>query len=102
MQETAGHDTIPVFRSVITNLQPEHGILATAEVRIGGICTIRNVKENDYGIEVVMLEPRCPAMWDIRMHAFLKAMRYGSSLTNPSFVCMNNRWIRIMRWAGNG
>lgn len=45
MQETAGHDTIPVFRSVITNLQPEHGILATAEVRIGGICTIRNVKE---------------------------------------------------------
>lgn len=60
MQETAGHDTIPVFRSVITNLQPEHGILATAEVRIGGICTIRNVKENDYGIEVVMLRTKMP------------------------------------------
>ena len=55
MQEAAGYNTTPVFRPVITNLQPEHGILATAEVRIGGICTIRNVKEDDYGIEVVML-----------------------------------------------
>ena len=99
MQETAGHDTIPVFRSVITNLQPEHGILATAEVRIGGICTIRNVKENDYGIEVVMLRTKMPCHVGYKD---LKAMRYGSSLTNPSFVCMNNRWIRIMRWAGNG
>lgn len=62
MQEAVGHNTTPVFRSVITNLRPEQGILATAEVRIGGICTIWNVKvkENDYGIEVVMPRTKMP------------------------------------------
>ncbi|EDP13128.1 hypothetical protein CLOBOL_06760 [Enterocloster bolteae ATCC BAA-613] len=34
MQETMERNTILFFQSIITNLQPEIGILATAEVRI--------------------------------------------------------------------
>ena len=62
VQEAAGWDTMPVFRPVITNLYPETGVLATAEVRIGNVCTIRNVKvkENDYGKEVVMPRTKMP------------------------------------------
>ena len=62
LQETMEQNTIPAFQSIITNLQPETGILATAEVRIGDICTIRNVKvkENDSGIEVVMPRTKMP------------------------------------------
>ena len=62
MQESMERNTIPFFQSIITNLQPETGILATAEVRIGDICTIRNVKvkENNFGIEVVMPRTKMP------------------------------------------
>lgn len=61
-QERAGRSATPVFQSVITNLHPESGILATAEVKVGNICTIRNVKvkENDYGKEVVMPRTKMP------------------------------------------
>ena len=46
----------PVFTAKIAQWNPERGILATANVQIGDLMTIRNVKirENDYGYEVVM------------------------------------------------
>lgn len=61
-EEASDRSAMPVFQSVITNLHPESGVLATAEVKIGEICTIRNVKvkENDYGKEVVMPRTKMP------------------------------------------
>ena len=61
-EEAATRSAMPMFQSVITNLHPESGVLATAEVKIGEICTIRNVKvkENDYGKEVVMPRTKMP------------------------------------------
>lgn len=61
-EEAANRSAMPMFQSVITNLHPEIGVLATAEVKIGEICTIRNVKvkENDYGKEVVMPRTKMP------------------------------------------
>lgn len=93
MQETMERNTIPFFQSIITNLQPETGILATAEVRIEDICTIRNVKvkENDYGIEVVMPRTKMPFHAEYKDACLLKAVRYGRSLTSLSFVRMNCR-----------
>ncbi|MCD7991294.1 MAG: SpoVG family protein [Clostridia bacterium] len=56
MEEAVERNAMPLFQPIITNVQPETGILATADVRLGDICTVRNVKikENDYGKEVVM------------------------------------------------
>ena len=93
MQESMERNTIPHFQSIITNLQPETGILATAEERIGDICTIRNVKvkENDFGIEGVMPRTKMPFHAGYKDACFLKAVRYGRSLTSLSFVRMNCR-----------
>lgn len=53
---------MPAFNAVIRNIRPEDGVLATAEVRIGNFCTIRNVKikEDDYGKQVVMPRTKMP------------------------------------------
>lgn len=44
------------MEAVIKEFNPERGILATADVKVGDIMTIRNVKikEDDYGLTVIM------------------------------------------------
>lgn len=44
------------MEAVIKEFNPERGILATADVKVGDIMTIRNVKikEDDYGLTVTM------------------------------------------------
>lgn len=52
---TAGSDT-PDFQAEIKQINPESDILAIADVRIGNLLTVRNVKikEDDYGYSVTM------------------------------------------------
>lgn len=50
------------MEAFIKEQNPERGVLATADVRIGDIMTIRNVKikEDDYGLTVTMPRTRMP------------------------------------------
>ena len=88
LQETMEQNTIPAFQSIITNLQPETGILATAEVRIGDICTIRNVKvkENDYGIEVVMPRTKMPCHVGYKDACFFESREIQEQI-DQSILC---------------
>lgn len=50
------------MEAVIREHNPERGVLAAADVKIGDIMTIRNVKikENDYGLTVTMPRTKMP------------------------------------------
>ncbi len=50
------------MEAVVTEHEPERGILAAVDVRIGDIMTIRNVKvkEDDYGLNVIMPRTKMP------------------------------------------
>ena len=54
VQANAGADM--QMEATITKTQPEKGVLALADVKIGDFMTIRNVriKEDDYGLTVAM------------------------------------------------
>ena len=54
VQANAGADM--QMEAAITKTQPEKGVLALADVKIGDFMTIRNVriKEDDYGLTVAM------------------------------------------------
>lgn len=95
VQEPAERNAMPVFRSVITNLHPESSVLATAEVKIGDICTIRNVKikENDYGNEVVMPRTKMPYDTGYKDACFFESRevreQFGQSVLQAYEVQMN-------------
>ena len=50
------------FEVTITEHNPERGVLATADVKVGNMMTIRNVKikEDDYGLTVTMPRTKVP------------------------------------------
>lgn len=50
------------FEVTITEYNPERGVLATADVKVGNMMTIRNVKikEDDYGLTVTMPRTKVP------------------------------------------
>ncbi|MBR2036817.1 MAG: septation protein SpoVG family protein [Lachnospiraceae bacterium] len=50
------------FEVTIKEHNPERGVLATADVMVAGVMTIRNVKikEDDYGITVTMPRTKMP------------------------------------------
>lgn len=50
------------MEAVIMQYNPERGVLASADVKIGGFMTIRNVriKEDDYGLTVSMPRTKMP------------------------------------------
>lgn len=50
------------MEAVIMQHNPERGVLASADVKIGGFMTIRNVriKEDDYGLTVSMPRTKMP------------------------------------------
>lgn len=50
------------FKVTITEHNPERGVLASADVNVAGMMTIRNVKikEDDYGITVTMPRTKMP------------------------------------------
>ena len=50
------------MEAVIMEHNPERGVLASADVKIGGFMTIRNVriKEDDYGLTVSMPRTKIP------------------------------------------
>ena len=50
------------FEAIITEHNPERGVLANADVKVAGVMTIRNVKikEDDYGITVTMPRTKMP------------------------------------------
>lgn len=63
-QETETENSMEQLKmeAFIKEQNPERGVLATADVRIGDIMTIRNVKikEDDYGLTVTMPRTRMP------------------------------------------
>lgn len=50
------------FEVSIMEHEPERGVLASADVRVAGLMTIRNVKvkQDDYGITVTMPRTKMP------------------------------------------
>lgn len=50
------------FEVSIREHNPERGVLANADVKVGGVMTIRNVKikEDDYGLTVTMPRTKMP------------------------------------------
>lgn len=63
-QETAAESSMEQLKmeAFIKEQNPERGVLATADVKIGDIMTIRNVKikEDDYGLTVTMPRTKMP------------------------------------------
>lgn len=63
-QETAAENCMEQLKmeAFIKEQNPERGVLATADVKIGDIMTIRNVKikEDDYGLTVTMPRTKMP------------------------------------------
>lgn len=63
-QETETESSMEQLKmeAFIKEQNPERGVLATAEVKIGDIMTIRNVKikEDDYGLTVTMPRTKMP------------------------------------------
>ena len=61
VQANAGADM--QMEATITKTQPEKGVLALADVKIGDFMTIRNVriKEDDYGLTVAMPKTKAGA-----------------------------------------
>ena len=61
VQANAGADM--QMEAAITKTQPEKGVLAFADVKIGDFMTIRNVriKEDDYGLTVAMPKTKAGA-----------------------------------------
>ena len=61
VQADAGADM--QMEAAITKTQPEKGVLALADVKIGDFMTIRNVriKEDDYGLTVAMPKTKAGA-----------------------------------------
>lgn len=63
-QETASESNMEQLKmeAFIKEQNPERGVLATADVKIGDIMTIRNVKikEDDYGLTVTMPRTKMP------------------------------------------
>ena len=63
-QETAAVSSMEQLKmeAFIKEQNPERGVLATADVKIGDIMTIRNVKikEDDYGLTVTMPRTKMP------------------------------------------
>ncbi len=63
-QETETESSMEQLKmeALIKEQNPERGVLATADVKIGDIMTIRNVKikEDDYGLTVTMPRTKMP------------------------------------------
>lgn len=85
VQADAGADM--QMEAAITKTQPEKGVLALADVKIGDFMTIRNVriKEDDYGLTVAMPKTKAGAneqydIVNIGLHFFHKDVRlYAAS-----------------------
>ncbi len=56
VESTTQEEMLPITRIEIHEQYGSKGILAVADVELGGLCTIRNakIKEDDYGLTVVM------------------------------------------------
>lgn len=93
-QGDAQGTAMPVLEAAISNLHPEPGILATADVRIGGFCTIRNIKikEGDYGMEVAMPRTKMP------FHAGYKDACYfeGREMRQQFDQCVLQAYRQVM------
>lgn len=61
-QESAATDFRNQLKVNMMEYRPERGVLATADVRVGDLMTIRNVKikEDDYGLTVTMPRTKMP------------------------------------------
>ena len=62
VETTAPEEPLPITRVEIHEQYGSKGILAVADVELGGLCTIRNakIKEDDYGLTVVMPRTKIP------------------------------------------
>lgn len=59
----AGNSTVQLaMEAVIVEHNPERGVLASADVKVGDIMTVRNVRirEDDYGLTVSMPRTKMP------------------------------------------
>ncbi len=62
-ENVAGNSTVQLaMEAVIVEHNPERGVLASADVKVGDIMTVRNVRirEDDYGLTVSMPRTKMP------------------------------------------
>lgn len=93
------------MEAAITKTQPEKGVLALADVKIGDFMTIRNVriKEDDYGLTVAMPKTKAGAMNSTRIRCSLPTGESRKDLTRRyrkrmKLLCTSRRiWMRNRR-----
>lgn len=103
VQANAGADM--QMEATITKTQPEKGVLALADVKIGDFMTIRNVriKEDDYGLTVAMPKTKTGQMNSTRMRCSLPTGKSRKNLTRRyrkrmKLLCTSRRiWTRNRR-----
>ena len=103
VQADAGADM--QMEAAITKTQPEKGVLALADVKIGDFMTIRNVriKEDDYGLTVAMKKQRQEQMNSTGMRCSLPTGEPRKNLTRRyrkrmKLLCTSRRiWTRNRR-----
>ncbi len=72
-QEAAENSSGQVaFEAKIVKYNPERGVIATADVKVGNILTVRNVRirEDDYGLKIVMPQTKMPHTGDLKDSVF--------------------------------
>ena len=94
------------MEAAITKTQPEKGVLALADVKIGDFMTIRNVriKEDDYGLTVAMPKTK----WIIRdfCHFYMPEDSEARSMPRmprricAASCCVTVRISRVLRQSG--
>ena len=93
------------MEAAITKTQPEKGVLALADVKIGDFMTIRNVriKEDDYGLTVAMPKTKAEQMNSTGMRCSLPTGEPRKNLTRRyrkrmKLLCTSRRiWTRNRR-----
>ena len=103
VQADAGADM--QMEAAITKTQPEKGVLALADVKIGDFMTIRNVriKEDDYGLTVAMPKTKQEQMNSTGMRCSLPTGEPRKNLTRRyrkrmKLLCTSRRiWTRNRR-----
>lgn len=103
VQADAGADM--QMEAAITKTQPEKGVLALADVKIGDFMTIRNVriKEDDYGLTVAMPKTKAGANEQYRDAVFFADRGTKENLTRRyrkrmKLLCTSRRiWTRNRR-----
>lgn len=93
------------MEAAITKTQPEKGVLALADVKIGDFMTIRNVriKEDDYGLTVAMPKTKAGANEQYKDAVFFADRGTRKDLTRRyrkrmKLLCTSRRiWTRKRR-----